>query len=401
MRPFQRQYLLWTLLPAVACAFLGEDLARREHRSLSAASTARIGVLASHLFTAEMGARAGELALEAPVLTGSTLESPLLQAASRGDTLAALGSYSGTLTLSVALAEGEGDALRIRATTAPFPTRTPLLIASRTGCSVALYLKGQRIISTSQDFGPEELGGLEAPPSLPPESTLIPLASSGNPEAPAQLLVGSPRGVSRAAPFPLWIPILLAAIGFAGLVRLVPSPDPSVGSPLRPGLLILNWLPPALLWILLLGICARVGRGAEDLLRKDMVRILAVMRDAELPVSPHALVELTGFRVIRGAGGRLLENTVEDSALVDRILALPLPPPTFPVLDHIQAGKGEFTYAHMREGSGATLSLVASSATVGLGRLRLFLSALGGVASLGSLVSLLCLRGGTWARFFC
>jgi hypothetical protein len=397
MRPIQRQYLLWTLLPCVACAFLGEELARREGQALSAASTARIAALAGHLFTEEMGAKAGELALEAPVLTDSTLDSPILRAARRGDTLAALGSSSGTLTLSVALAEEEGESLRIRAITAPFPPRTPRLISSRTGGSVALYLRGQRIISTPKGFGPGELGELGDPVSLPPESILIPLASSGTPAAPAQLLVGSPERVGRETPFPLWIPILLAAIAFAGLVRLVPSRAASAESPVPSNLLVLNWLPPVLLWIVLLGIGAAVGREAEDLLRRDMVRVLAIMRDAELPLSPHALADLTGLRMIRGEEGRLLESTVQDSALVDRILALPLPPPTFPVLDRIQAGEGEITYAHMREGPGATLSLVAPSATGGMGRFRLLLAALGGVASLGSLLSLYRLRRRPWA----
>ena len=91
MRDSLLRYLLWVLLPVGIGILLSQQLATRETELQDQASTSRIGKLAARLFSEEMGIRAGELALEAPILTNPDPSSPMIQAAQRGDTVAAIG----------------------------------------------------------------------------------------------------------------------------------------------------------------------------------------------------------------------------------------------------------------------------------------------------------------------
>ena len=143
MRSSLLRYLLWVLLPVGVSSVAAQTLSRGETTSLRVESASRLGNLAVLLFSEEMGARSGELIQEAPILTAPDSRSPLIQAALRGDTVAALGKSEGELFLSVALAEvleasteeaGPENqptspvSLQVRASTAPAaPNRCPII----------------------------------------------------------------------------------------------------------------------------------------------------------------------------------------------------------------------------------------------------------------------------------
>lgn len=380
MRISPLSYLLWVLLPVGAGVLLSHQLATRETESLAHASTSRIGRLATRLFSEEMGIRAGELVREAPILTNPDPSSPMIQAAQRGDTVAALGSSSGELTLSVALAEGSPDSLQLRATTALFLPTTLDLVRSRTGFGIALYLRGNRAAGAPRDFGPEGIGGL-----APLGSALFPLASSGSVASPAQLLVGptqTPEAGWRS--WRGWLTLLVAwGLGLLAWLILAPKGKGDTGPNLP--LLILTGLPLIVLWVSLFWMGERVETGAEELQRGDMVRVLALLKDGTVPLSPEDLTESTGFNLLRGEGGEMGAATLPPGPMVEELLALPLPPPTFPALGILEAEGEEVVYANLREGPGRTLTLVASSPRGTLRNLRLILAGVGGGASLLSL----------------
>jgi hypothetical protein len=71
--------------------------------------------------------------------------------------------------------------------------------------------------------------------------------------------------------------------------------------------------------------------------------------------------------------------------LREELLALPLPPPTFPALGTIRDEGNETVYAHLRVASGGALLLTAPSTTEAQRGFTILLSVLGGVASLLSL----------------
>lgn len=391
--PFR--YLLWVLLPVGAGVLLSQHLATRETESITQASTSRIGNLAAHLFSEEMGVRAGELAQEAPILTNPDPSSPLIQAAQRADTVVALGTSSGELTLSLALLEGSGDSLRIRATTAPFHPTTLGLVRSRTGFGIALYLRGIRAISAPQDFGPERIQEPGTPPPSPspgalqPGSAFFPLASSGKVASPAQLLVGPSRTLELGTkPWHGVLVILLAwGLGLLAWFILPPKGMEERGPNFR--LLTLTGLPLIVLWASLLWTGNRVEAGAEELQREDMVRVLALMKGGVIPLSPEEITGSTGFQLLRSEEGEIVESTLSPGPMADRLMALPIPAPTFPSLGVLEEEGQEVVYANLWEGPGRSLSLVAPTPRGSLLRLRLVLAALGGGASLLSLGFLL------------
>ncbi len=395
MRCSPLRYLLWVLLPVGAGVLLSQHLATRETESLTQTSTSRIGNLAAHLFSEEMGARAGELAQEAPILTNPDPSSPLIQAAQRGDTVAALGTSSGELILSLALPEGSGDSLRIRATTAPFHPTTLGLVRSRTGFGIALYLRGIRAVSAPQGFGPERIQEPGTTPPSPspweiqPGSAFFPLASSATAASPAQLLVGPSRTPELGLkPWHSVLVILLAwGLGLLSWFLLPPKGMEESGPDFR--LLTLTGLPLLVLWASLLWTGNRVEAGAEELQREDMVRVLALMKGGVIPLSPEEITGSTGFQLLRSEEGVIVESTLSPGPMADRLMALPIPAPTFPALGTLEEGGQEVVYANLREGPGRSLSLVAPPPRGDLRRLRLVLAALGGGASLLSLGFLL------------
>jgi hypothetical protein len=374
-------YLLWVLLPVGIGVLLSQQLATRETELQRQASTSRIGKLAARLLSEEMGIQAAELAREAPILTNPDPSSPMIQAAQRGDTLAGIGSSSGELTLSVALAEGSPDSLQLRGTTALFLPTTLDLVRSRTGFGIALYLRGNRAAGAPEDFGPDEMGT----PASHSTSALFPLAASGSVASPAQLLVG-PTQTPEAGwrPWRGWLTLLLAwGLGLLAWLVLPPRGKSDTGPNLR--ILILSGLPLLVLWLSLFRVGERVETEADELLRGDLVRVLALLKDGTIPLSPEDLAESTAFDLLRGHEGEMEASTLPPGSMVEELLALPPPPPTFPTLGIMEAEGEEVVYANLREGPGQTLTLVAASPGGALRNLRLILAGIGGGASLLSL----------------
>jgi hypothetical protein len=391
MRFSPHPYLCWVLIPVAIFGVLGQKLAARRTEAQSQTTTARMGGLATRLFAEEMGRYAAEMVGEAPILTNPDPNSPLVRAARRGDTVAALGTSSGTLTLSVALAEGAADSLTIRSTTVPFPVMAPTLVSSRAGYAVALYLRGRRALTTTEAFGPEEIAESSLPPypaptPLPEGSALLPLTpSAGRIASPAQLLVG--RLHPREAEDPRWSILLgiLVALGLGIAAGFTPSTRSEEGTRPTVRLLTLTGIPLAILWISLLSTGIRVGAEAENSLREDMVRVLAILRDADDPLTPVALMEATDFHMLRREGDRVVETNIPDGGLRESLLALPLPPPTFPSLGTIKSEGSDIVYAHLRVGPESALTLTAASTTQRQRGFTLLLSGFGGIASLLSL----------------
>jgi hypothetical protein len=102
-------YLDWFLLPAALAIGVARNLSERTDDEQRLESGARFGQLAFVLFREEVGATSGELAQVAPILPDPDPSSAIIQAAQRGDTVAALRTLSEDLVFSVALAETRGD----------------------------------------------------------------------------------------------------------------------------------------------------------------------------------------------------------------------------------------------------------------------------------------------------
>jgi hypothetical protein len=403
MRYFSLPLLLWVVLPTGVGLVAAGTLQRREAELQRQDSTLRMGGLAVHLFSEEMGRRAAGLVLEAPPLTNPSSSSPLLQAAQLGDTVAALGRDSGGLTLSVALLEDGDNGLQLRATADEFQPGSLDLLGSRTGFGTALFLRGKKATSSPPGFGPDELPSVTSPspgssPGWPPGSALFSLSSHEGGATPAQLLVGPIRGEAR--PRALW-PLgafLVLAMGLGFLAHLFPPTTRNGEGPAAPRFLILNGVPLLLLWGLLFQAGASVSRGARDSLQEDMVRVMALIREEPAVLTLEAVEEATGFDVLRGRNGEVVESTLSPGPLTDEFLALPLPPPTFPTLGERTVDGERVVYGQLREEGGGHLILLAPSPDSRTGRFTLLLTMLGGGISLFSLGYPLQLRrrGRVW-----
>lgn len=393
MRDSLTPYLFLVLLPVTLAGVMGHYLTTRESQALSRESTARLGRTGAALLAGEMGAQTRTLAREASLLTDPDPASPLIRAALLGDTVAALGASSGQVTLSLALAEESGDSLQVRATSAPFPAKAMDLFSSRTGQGAALYLRGRKARGAPVDFGAASLPGRDNPASgtgtpLPPGSVVLPLAAPGATTSPAQLLVAPLSPPERG--LPLWQTgaILLLALTLCGAAWVLLS-----GKGRGPGgwaaLISLTGLPLLLLW-LLLGQMNRVMEAeAQEILRGDMVRVLALLKDAGSFLAPEEVPETSGFQLLRKRSGEVLFTTLPPGPTLTALIRIPLPPPAFPTLGKVGAGNAAVVYAIFREGPGQGLLLAAPDPAGELREYRLLLAVLGGVASLLALGFLL------------
>ncbi len=391
MRPLSLRYLLWVLLPVAAAGAAGHLLQTRESLSVSRASTHHLGGVAALLLRGRMAALAGELGAEALEVPNPDPSSPLLSAALAGDTVVALGKVPEGITLSLALAEGPGDSLRIRAATAPFPQGPLELFRNRTGLGIALYLRGARGLASPPDFGPATLppGGSRAEGRLSSGNAFLPLAGpQASSSSPARILVGPPRPTQDTPGRRGWFWLLLlfwTPLGLWGADRTGPPAARRVPA------LTLNGLPLLLLWALLFGITKETGETRDDALRGDLVRVLALVKEEAAALPGPELQESVGIHLARSRNGVLLESTLPAGELEARILTLPLPPPTYPTTGQVEVARGFFTYARARTEEGETLTLLRPSSPEAHGRLALLLSFLGGGASI---LSLGYLRGG-------
>jgi hypothetical protein len=105
MRSSLSRYSFLLVLPAVLALLSGFLLQERNAVSRSLESAERLGNLTAILLQKEVGGMAAELARQAGPLENPDSTSPVVQAAMAGDTVAALGTLSGELVLSVALAQ--------------------------------------------------------------------------------------------------------------------------------------------------------------------------------------------------------------------------------------------------------------------------------------------------------
>lgn len=386
MRDSFTRYVLWVLLPLGLAGVTGHYLSLTENRALARESATRLGRTGVALLAGEMGKQAAALTREATLLTNPDPASPLIRAAMKGDTVAALGTSSGELTLSLALAQGTGDSLQIRATTTPFPGQALDLFHTRTGRGIALYLRGRKARAAPVDFGGEALPGIspagqEIQEGIPAGGVLLPLLEPDAGSSPARILVGPP-GAAGAEPR-LWPTLLAVFLAWAmgGFTWRLLSPRRTGGGRVLV-LLSVTGVPLLVLWLLLGYLGSQVEGRADELLRGDMVRVLAILKDAGGLLSLEEVPGTSGFHVLRKGGEEVLASTHPPGPTLAALVKLPLPAPAFPTLGKMEADGSRLVYAVMREAPGQGLLLSAPDTEEGLAGFRLLMGGSGGVASL-------------------
>ncbi len=399
------RHLLWIAVP-VALAFTGNERMLRKHAEGEAlASAERLGTLVTHLFRDEMARKAARLAGRAPVLERPDSASPLIRAALTDDTVAALSSASGELLLSVALRERSDDGAsqaprqgtplpgRLRGLTEVFTPASLALFRSRTGSAVALYLRGERILSRPESFGPAAL----------PDSVTVPggtsgrtLSSQGEPaivlpvdptrtttSAVHFLVTPSPGTPTVAATLSRAVTIglgLLFSFGLAalGMGRLLKK------SRVPPRILVLAVVAVPLLCLWLTSLVGQrcMEAAVEESRRSELVRALALVEGVDGTPPDKEAVAGTPFGMTRLTKRGVRDSTLPTGPLLDRVAILQSPPPGFPGTGTITTEEGAVTYAAVVEESGDILVLTIPPGKEPLRRTRLLLAALAGAASL-------------------
>jgi len=409
MKPILLRYLFFIFVPVVIAFSSGLLLQKGGAASGGLESATRLGNLAAALLQREISDMADQMAREAEPLENPDTSSPVVQAALAGDTVAALGTLSGNLVLSVAYAEAReeespgdvGGPQRLRAMTEPFPASSISSLRERSGFGAALYFRGGRIAGLG---GPDEF----APPTLTESESgttgsrrttiatslgsavLLPLDPDYPSSTPIHLLV-TPANAGLSAPSALaGSLILLAGSGLGLAILLAGVGQRETGGDTRPGsLLALYLLPLGSLWIALALSFHDSGREARGFGQVEMVRALGLLRDAESEPTVGEMGGATGFDVSRFSEGRALESTLDDQLLIQELAELPPPPPSLPATGMLNDGPEALTYASMLEDSGTVLVLTGHGYERPLRFLRLLQAGLGGVASILGLVFVL------------
>ncbi len=391
----------------------GHLLLEERARERRTSSALRLGRLATLLFREEMGDAAADMARRAPIVSTPDPTSPVVQAALRGDTVAALGTLSGEMVLSVALGErvegvvgadsgaaGEGSALQLRAITEPFQPRAPTLLRSRTGYAAAVYLRGRRVAEEPPGFGPDLLPPSETallpgdPPGLSTPlgtAVLLPLDPRAPADAPVQILVAAPPEL--LPPSDPWREARLLLLGLASGGILLSWLRSSWGPRGNRGASFLHLLPLALplgaLWLFLLGGGAAATARIEEAQKREMIRVLALLMDRGEGRDLLQVAEASEYQLTRkGVEGAPL-STLPPGPLLESLLALPAPPPAFPTLGTVLQGGEPILFASLREEDGQILTLSAPDEGRSVRGLRVVLAGLGAAASLLALVFLL------------
>jgi len=418
MKPTLLRYLFFIFVPVVIAFSSGLFLHKRRAVSRSLESATRLGSLTAVLLQREIGDMAAQMADQAAPLENPDSSSPVVQAAMAGDTVAALGTLSGGLVLSVAYSEaregespGEaGGPPRLRAMTAPFPAPSISSLHGRSGFGAALYFRGERVVGIG---GPEGF----APPTLTdPESgtmgnarttiatslgpaVLLPLSPDYPSSTPVQLLV-TPANAGLSAPSPLaGLLTLLVGCGLGLAILLVGIGRRKQGEDSRPGfLLALYLLPVGSLWIALALSYQVSGREARDFGQGEMVRALGILRDSGRELEAGELGDATGFGVSRFSEGRTLESTLDDQLLIQELAELPPPPPNLPTTGIVADGPEALTYASILEDPSTILVLTGHGYEKPLRLLWLLQAGLGGVASILGLIFVFSAARLHWGR---
>ncbi len=406
MRRLILSYLLLILLPAGGALLAGGILTRKELNERRDESAFRFAGLGALLFRTEMGDAAGEMALRAPVLPDPDPSSPVARAALAGDTIAALGTDSEGLVLSVALGEpgeeGDSASLRLRAVTEAFRPQALALLRSRTGYGTALYLRNRRALAEPHGFGPPRL---DIPVPAPPgqadplvvteagRGILLPLDPGAPGAMPVQILVAVPPGVlepEHRLPSVLLLTLALALGGgmllWAGTIRASTR-----GSPPVLVRILAAALPMAALWFALLSCSGSTGDRIREFQKGEMIRVLALLKGNVRALDPLEVAMATGYQVTLARPGSDPLSSLPPGPFLDRVLEIPPPPPTFPTTGTVPASEEPTIFAALREGPGEVLFLTTPSESL---RLRGFLTTLLGIGGVATLLALLTLPRG-------
>jgi len=375
---------LWVLFPLGLAGLTSHYLAARENDIVQRASTARLGRLGASLLREEMGARSTSLAQDARTVGDPDLRSPLIRAALEGDTVAALGISSGELTLSLALAREAGDSLELHAITVPFAAESLDLLRTRAGIGAALYLRDRKARGSPGDFGPATLPvetEEDGVGPLPAGGVILPLAGPVPGPSPARILV-APLAPVNAGPSP-WrtLFLILLAWASASLIWLIP-PRRRGTAPgwVRKALLV--GVPLLHLWVLLGALDRVVEAEADTLLRQDLIRVMAAVREGGRSPPQEEIFAATGFHLLE-RNGREMKSTDLPPTLDATVLGdIPAPASSTPTLGRVGHGGSRIVYAALAEETGSELLLATPEAGEGLVSFRLLLAGLGGMASL-------------------
>lgn len=398
-----RLFLLLVVLPMGLAASAGSVLVARSSESALLDSQARMGGAAARMFRLDMAELAQDLARDAQPISNPDLESPAVQAALRGDTVAALGSAGETLQLTVVIADQiepprTGRPLgsaRIRAGATPFHPSFLRTLEGNTGYRSAIYFRGKRTAVSRDGFGPEalsesqlaRLGSEGGAPIrwLEGEGVLVPVTEDPGAAATVAVLV-APSGTSQIR----WRSRTLIAtqVGTLIVVLLVgwlllgrgPCEGRGVRPPVRAGmiaslvlaLILLGWL-----WTLLARMESMTREDVQELTSRELVRALSVARADPARFSVTFTNEAWGFDATRVRDGRVEASSIEPDAEADGLLLLPTPPPSFPISGEVSLRDEDHLYAGAGLPEGGVLFLTLPTSGDTLGRLRLLLLVLG------------------------
>ena len=388
MRTYLRSYLIWVLLP-VGMASLGVfHFAAEEPKNQDSASLHRMAGVARFLLREEMGKRAGEIAESAPLLESPDPGTPVLQAALRGDTVAALGLAGPDLVLSVALAiPGDQGATQVKAMTQPFQPTSLTRFQGRTGLSAALFLRRAVVASAPPGFTPTVLqasGSGALVPSEPQGQLLLPLAPTGEGPPPVQILIearaGGEGGGRLLPPILILLLPLLSAIGC--VLFLTQS---SGWADTRKGafpLLALACLPWGALVALSLGAQRGNQTRGDEVLGRDLMQSVALLQDGSRGAEWERLSEESGFEVIQRGPESSVFATFENETLRQIALSEPPPPSDVPTQGEIESEGERWAYAASSTGPSTFLMLLAREEPAGVRRVALLLLGVAGLSGL-------------------
>jgi hypothetical protein len=366
MRRLLLGYLLWVVVPVSFATGIGRAWADKAAEGRILESGVRFGALARELLMTEMGARTGELAGEAPVLTDPDETTPIIRTALQGDTVAALGTLSGDLVLSVALAEEAENGLgrRIRAITEPFLPDFPSRFRGAMGYSAALYFRGERVLAEPDGFGPGSLGSRDLEVSS--EEAFLLNTSTG----PAVLssLVGGPTSaptlhalVGPAVSSPASLPgvpsrlTLLLGATFGGLFLMAGILGATERGRAGRGFRVAAYtLPVVIMWIGLLDTGQWLRTNDADFTRSELVRVQAVLSGLEPRLEPTRLAQATRFEVTR-ISKEAVESTLEAGPALEALKEISVPASGPPSVGMVSSGTARLAYAGARPDSGTVL----------------------------------------------
>ena len=397
-----RLFLLLVVLPLGLVASVGSVLVARSTESAVLDARARMGGAAARMFRQDMAELAQALARDAQPIANPDLESPAIQAALRGDTVAALGSAGETLQLTVIIADEiepprTGRPLgsaRIRGDAMPFQPSFLQTLEGNTGYRSAIYFRGKRTAVSRDGFGPEtlsesQLARLGSEPGGTSirwgesEGVLVPVTGAQEAAATVAVLV-APSGTAEirwgsraliATQAATLIVVLLVGwlILGRGPCEAVSAWPPPRGGVITSGILaliLLGWV-----WTLLARMESTTREDVQELTSRELVRALSVAKADPARFSVTFVSEAWGFDATRVRDGQVEASSMETEA--DGLLLLPTPPPSFPISGEVSLGQEDHLYAGAELPDGSVLFVTLPTPGQALDSLRFLLLVLG------------------------